>query len=112
MQQPLTEDLIRMLQVLKQEGGTYCTGTCHHRQPGEFHCHEFGRLLNLSSQGVKNRLLKLIQMGLVERHKVQRSAGEAVCMTITAEAEELLEKLAPPPIPGGCCNSGPCGSRS
>ncbi len=112
MQQPLTEDLIRILRVLKQEGGTYCTGTCHHRQPGEFHCQEFGRLLKLSSQGVKNRLLKLIQMGLVERHQVDRSAGVAVCMTITAEAEKLLAEQPPPPAAGACCDPGSSGSHS
>jgi DNA-binding MarR family transcriptional regulator len=110
MQQPLTEDLVRILRVLKQEGGTYCTGTCHHRQPGEFHCHEFGRLLNLSSQGVKNRLLKLIQMGLVERRHVERSAGVAVCMVITAQAEELLAQQGP--AAGACCDPGASGSQS
>jgi len=102
-----------MLQVLKQQGGTYCTGTCHHRQPGEFHCHEFGRLLSLSSQGVKNRLLKLMEMGLVERQQIQRPVGGgAVCMTITARGEELLAEQAPPPVASACCDPGSSGSRS
>jgi len=101
-----------MLQVLKQQGGTYCTGTCHHRQPGEFHCHEFGRLLSLSSQGVKNRLLKLIQMGLVERQKVHRSSGDAVCMIVTARAEELLAEQVPASTVGEPCDPGSSGSRS
>ncbi len=91
MQQPLTGDQIKILQVLKSKGGTHCTGTCHHRQPGEFHCHEFGRMLSISSQGVKNRLLALMQMGLVEPRRIERSEGGAVvCITITARAEELL----------------------
>ena len=61
----IDNDLIMILKVLKDEGGTDCTGTCHHRKPGEFHCHVFGRKLKLSSQGIKNRLLTLMRMGLV-----------------------------------------------
>jgi predicted ArsR family transcriptional regulator len=91
MQQPLTGDLLEILRVMKSKGGTHCTGTCHHRQPGEFHCHEFGRMLSISSQGVKNRLLALMQMGLVEPQYIERPTGGAVVrMTITAQAEELL----------------------
>ncbi len=89
----IDDDLITMLKVLKAEGGTDCTGTCHHRQPGEFHCHVFGRMLNLSSQGIKNRLLKLMRLGLVERIRVERSAATPlVRFTITDRAEALLAK--------------------
>ncbi len=92
--QPLTGDLIKILQVLKSKGGTDCTGTCHHRQPGEFHCHEFGRMLSISSQGVKNRLLALMNMGLVEPHRIERPTGGAVVrMKVTAQAEEQLAQL-------------------
>ncbi len=71
----MTEDLITILQVLERKGGTDCTGTCHHRKPGEFHCHAFARMLNISSQGVKNRLLKLLRQGLVERRRLDRPQG-------------------------------------
>ncbi len=95
MQEPLREDLIKILQTLKAKGGTHCTGTCHHRQDGEFHCHEFGRMLGISSQGVKNRLLALTEMGLVQLERIERPTGGAVvCMTITAKAEELLAHQA------------------
>ncbi|HLA82059.1 MAG: hypothetical protein A2V77_09360 [Anaeromyxobacter sp. RBG_16_69_14] len=91
MQQPLTGDLLEILRVMKSKGGTHCTGTCHHRQPGEFHCHEFGRMLSISSQGVKNRLLALMRLGLVEPQRVERPTGGAgVRMAITARAVELL----------------------
>ena len=89
--QQIGDDLIKMLEVLKEQGGTDCTGTCHHRKPGEFHCHVFGKMLNISSQGVKNRLLKLMRMGLVERNRVERpGATPLVRFTVTKEAEELL----------------------
>lgn len=91
--QPIDDDLMTMLQVLKAKGGTDCTGTCHHRKPGEFHCHVFGRMLNLSSQGIKNRLLKLIRLGLVERNRIKRStAAPLIRFTVTQEAEALLAK--------------------
>ena len=89
--QQIDDDLITMLKVIKEKGGTDCTGTCHHRKPGEFHCHVFGKMLNISSQGIKNRLLKLVRMGLVERNRVERpGAGLLVRFTVTQAAEELL----------------------
>jgi hypothetical protein len=91
--QEISDDLITILQVLKDKGGTDCTGTCHHRKPGEFHCHVFGAMLNLSSQGIKNRLLNLMRLGLVERQKIERpSATPMIRFVITQEAEELLAK--------------------
>jgi hypothetical protein len=95
--QPIDDDLLTMLKVLKKEGGTDCTGTCHHRKPGEFHCHVFGRMLKLSSQGIKNRLLKLMRMGLVERKRIERpSASPMVRFTVTRQAEVLLAELNDP----------------
>lgn len=89
--QEISEDLIAMLRVLKAEGGTDCTGTCHHRKPGEFHCHVFGKMLKLSSQGIKNRLLHMMRIGLVERHRIERpSATSMVRFTITEQAEAVL----------------------
>jgi predicted transcriptional regulator len=99
-----------MLQVLKQQGGTYCTGTCHHRQPGEFHCQEFGRLLSISSQGVKNRLLKLMDMGLVERQQIQRWAGGGVHDHHRPGRGMLAEQARRPWR--RCCDPGSSGSRS
>jgi hypothetical protein len=91
--QPLDDKLMTILQVMKEKGGTDCTGTCHHRKPGEFHCHVFGRMLNLSSQGIKNRLLELIRMGLVERNRIDRpEAAPLIRFTVTPEAETLLAK--------------------
>ncbi len=91
MMQELSEDLITMLKVLKAEGGTDCTGTCHHRHPGEFHCHVFGKMVNLSSQGIKNRLLNLMRMGLVERHRIERpSSTPLIRFAISEQGEAVL----------------------
>jgi len=89
----LSDDLIAILKVLKERGGTDCTGTCHHRKPGEFHCHTLGNMLNISSQGVKNRLLSLMRMGLVERKRVERPGNSTLIrFLVTAEAEDLLAR--------------------
>lgn len=89
--EPLSDDLIAMLRILKEKGGTDCTGTCHHRKPGEFHCHTLGKMISISSQGVKNRLLSLMRMGLVERRRVERPGNSTLIrFIVTAEAEALL----------------------
>lgn len=72
-----------------------CTGTCHHRKPGEFHCHTLGRMLNLSSQGVKNRILSLLRSGLLKRERVNREGGMLlVRFLITQDGETLLARLS------------------
>jgi len=88
--QQIDDDLLTMLKVLKAEGGTDCTGTCHHRKPGEFHCHVFGKMLNISSQGVKNRLLKLMRMGLAERKRVERPGATLLVRFVVSEAAEKM----------------------
>ena len=88
--QQIDDDLLTMLKVLKAEGGTDCTGTCHHRKPGEFHCHVFGKMLNISSQGIKNRLLKLMRMGLVERKRVERPGATLLVRFVVSEAAEKM----------------------
>jgi hypothetical protein len=92
----IEDDLVTILKVLKERGGTDCTGTCHHRKPGEFHCHTFGNMLNISSQGVKNRLLRLMRMGLVERSRITREDSTLlVRFTITDLAERVLARFEP-----------------
>jgi len=87
----LSEDMINVLKVLKEKGGTDCTGTCHHRKPGEFHCHTLGTMINISSQGVKNRLLSLMRMGLVKRVRVQREDSTLlVRFVVTPLGDEIL----------------------
>jgi hypothetical protein len=48
----LTVELIKVLKILKEKGGTDCTGTCHHRKPGEFHCHTLGAMIHISSAAI------------------------------------------------------------
>lgn len=91
--QQLSEDLIRIMKILVEVGGTDCTGTCHHRKPGEFHCHSLGNMLNISSQGVKNRILSLIRMGLLERIRMKRDDSTLLVRFVpTAEGKAELAR--------------------
>jgi DNA-binding HxlR family transcriptional regulator len=89
----LSEDMINVLRVLKEQGGTDCTGTCHHRKPGEFHCHNLGMMINISSQGVKHRLLSLMRLGLVKRVRVKREDSTLlVRFVVTPLGDEILAR--------------------
>lgn len=90
--QKIGENSLAILSIIRDKGGTDCTGTCHHRKPGEFHCHTFGNMLNLSSQGVKNRILAMLRDGLLERKRVDRDDSTLlVRFTITPEGERILD---------------------
>jgi len=94
----LSPDLLTILQVIRDRHGTECTGSCHHRRPGEFHCHALAQELKVSSAGVKQRILKLLELGLLERHCRERS-GEApvISFQISPLGESVLAFLAQPP---------------
>jgi hypothetical protein len=88
----LAQDRLEILSMIRDRGGTDCTGTCHHRKPGEFHCHTIGQILNLSSQGVKNRILELLRIGLLQRTRLNREDSTLlVRFTITPEGERVLD---------------------
>lgn len=70
----LSEDLLAILKIVKEKGGTDCSGACHHRKPGEFHCHALAQMLRISSSGVKERLRNLVNMGLMERRRVESAS--------------------------------------
>jgi hypothetical protein len=68
----LSDDLVAILDIIREKGGTECSGSCHHRQPDEFHCHTIGRELKMSSSGVKERILELVRNGFLERNRLER----------------------------------------
>ena len=86
----LSHDLLAILKIIREKGGTDCSGTCHHRKPGEFHCHVFGPMLKISSQGVKNRILALLRAGLLERNRIEREGCPLFRFTITPAGEHAL----------------------
>jgi predicted ArsR family transcriptional regulator len=87
----LREDLLAIMRIVKEKGGTDCSGSCHHRKPGELHCHALAQMLRISSSGVKERLLYLVRMGLMERHRIQREADTPIVrFLVSSEGEKAL----------------------
>lgn len=86
----LSEDLLAIMRLVKEHGGTHCSGTCHHRKPGEFHCHTISQMLKISSSGVKERLRNLVEMGLMERRRASGGSMSFVTFVVSPEGEKVL----------------------
>lgn len=87
----LSEDLLAILRTVKEKGGTDCTGTCHHRKAGEFHCHALSQILRISSSGVKERLRNLVEMGLMERRRIEGEMHTIkVKFVVSPDGEKIL----------------------
>lgn len=71
----IRKDLLELMKIINERGGMHCTGMCHHRKPGEFHCHQIGQMLNISSTGVKRRILDLQRAGYIEHSKIEREGS-------------------------------------
>lgn len=92
----LSQDLLAILRIVKERGGTDCSGSCHHRQPGEFHCHTVGQMLHISSSGMKERILRLVQLGLMERHRVEKEGEFPLTkFVVTEQGEKMLSAASP-----------------
>lgn len=92
------EDLLAIMRIIGERGGTDCSGTCHHRKPGEFHCHTISQMLRISSSGVKERILTLVRMGLLQRRKIQREGPyPLIKFELTPEGEIILASHADSP---------------
>lgn len=88
----LPGDLMLILRIIRDRGGTDCSGSCHHRKPGEFHCHTIGQELKISSSGVKERILSLVRMGLLDRCRVERKGTYPLTkFTVSEEGRRILD---------------------
>jgi hypothetical protein len=97
MLKPPPENLISLLavlQIIEQRDGTDCTGTCHHRQPGEFHCHSLAQMIGLSSTGVQVRIRELLRLGFLARRRIKRESGTMLTrFVITDKGRSVLSKF-------------------
>jgi hypothetical protein len=82
----LTADLIALLDLVRQWGATVCTGACELRRPGELHCFNACQMLHISAQGYKNRLFRLVRMGLLNSRRVKRHDGKVMGQYTLSEA--------------------------
>ncbi len=92
MSQPnLPDDMIALLKLIQKEGSTVCVGTCEHRKPNELHCHGISNILKISSSGAKRRLRELVEMGLLNKERVERYDGKVVARyTVSEEGTKCI----------------------
>ncbi len=84
----LTDDLVAVMSLVREKGAAVCAGTCEHRKIGELHCLTAGQMLKISASGFKRRLRKLVEMGFMDRNRVQRTDGAQVVKYTLNEAGE------------------------
>jgi hypothetical protein len=88
----LSDDLLAILRIVQEKGGTECSGSCHHRKPGELHCHTISQELKMSSSGVKDRILALARIGLLRRDKLERQGTYPIIrFTVSEMGRQALE---------------------
>jgi DNA-binding HxlR family transcriptional regulator len=90
----LSMDRLAILTLIKEMGESVCAGTCVHRKPGELHCHHISRRIRISSAGVKRRLREMVQMGLLDRTRIQRYDGKVMARyTVSEKGLRVLEEI-------------------
>jgi DNA-binding HxlR family transcriptional regulator len=90
----LSRDRLAILALIREAGCSICTGTCEHRKPGELHCHTIGQRIKISSAGVKRRLREMVQMGLLQRDRVERHDGKVMAQyRVSEKGLELLDEI-------------------
>jgi predicted ArsR family transcriptional regulator len=93
LKQTLTDQMVTVMELIKEKGSTVCAGTCEHRKPGELHCLTAAQILKCSTTGYKRRLRELVQMGYLERRRVQREDGAQLAKyTLSALGEQVIGK--------------------
>jgi hypothetical protein len=82
----------RSLEVLKfisEKGGMLCTGSCHAQKPGQVHCRQIGKALEMGFTKVWDSLTFFINQGMVSRKKID---SRSILFTVTPQGEEVLKK--------------------
>lgn len=78
-----------ILEMIKQQGGMLCTGSCHHQKKEHLHCRQIGKILNMSYSTVWDYINHFLNDGIVERKRI---GNGAVNFEITLKGEELLRR--------------------
>ena len=82
----------RYLEILKhisEKGGMLCTGSCHAQKPGQVHCRQIEKALEMGFNKVWDSLTFFINHGLVSRKKFD---DRSTLFIVTPEGEEVLKK--------------------
>jgi len=83
--------MLAVLKIVSDVGASICVGTCEHRRPGELHCHNISRKMNISANGVKKRLRELVNLGYMNRERAEREDGKVMARyTVSADGLKAL----------------------
>jgi hypothetical protein len=77
-QEQLTDDMVALMELIRKEGSTVCTGTCEQRKPNELHCQRISFELKMSASGAKRRLRELTEVGYLNKERVEREDGKVM----------------------------------
>lgn len=78
---------LEILQLIRDRGGMICTGSCHSQKPGQLHCRQIGKILNIGFSVVWKRIDYMISENLVAR---ERTGNGPVKFIITPKGEKML----------------------
>jgi DNA-binding HxlR family transcriptional regulator len=66
------EPLQIILTFVRENGAVHCSGSCEQRRPDEIHCYDIMPQLQMSTSAIRDRLYRLVDMGLMRRRRVPR----------------------------------------
>ncbi|HPZ42993.1 MAG TPA: hypothetical protein PL078_03215 [Bacillota bacterium] len=81
---------LEILKLLSEKGGMLCTGSCHAVKPGQIHCRQIGKILEVGFNKVWDSLTFFINNGLVSRKKFD---DKSTLFIVTPKGEEVLKKI-------------------
>ncbi|OPZ74615.1 MAG: hypothetical protein BWY80_00523 [Firmicutes bacterium ADurb.Bin456] len=79
---------LEVLKLISEKGGMLCTGSCHAQKPGQVHCRQIGKALEMGFSKVWDSLSFFINHGMVNRKKID---SRSVLFTVTPRGEEVLK---------------------
>lgn len=91
LKERMTDDLVAVMHLIRENGSSVCTGACERRLPGELHCLNAGQILSISAAGFKARLQRLVLMGLLDLQRVTRDDGKVMAQyTLSDEGLRVI----------------------
>lgn len=76
-----------VLKLISEKGGMLCTGICHAQKPGQIHCRQIGKALEVGFSKVWDSITLFINQELVTRKKVK----DGILFALTPRGQEVLQ---------------------
>lgn len=83
----LQTQALEVLKLVKEWNGMLCTGSCHGQKPGQLHCRQIGKALQIGINKVWNNIEFLLENGMLTREKDKNDTY----FILTPKGEEQLQ---------------------